>query len=332
MLIIAEVGQAHDGSLGNAHAFIDALANTGVNIIKFQTHIAEAESSIHEPFRIKFSYEDETRYDYWRRMEFSLDQWKSLADHCSKVGLEFMSTPSSLAAVNLLEKVGVKRYKVGSGDINNLLLLKKIAMTSKPIILSTGMSTIDEIQEALNLIEENGNHFSILHCTSKYPTQPSDIDLGLIEKYKSTFNCPIGFSDHSGTIFPCLAAVALGCDIVEFHVVFDKKMFGPDATSSLTIDEVKYLVTGIQYINEANINLVDNGVNNNINKMKSIFGKSLSVNKNLDKGHTIIFEDLESKKPSDYGISTSSYKDVLGKTLKVSKQKNDFLNYEDLEN
>ena len=331
MLIIAEVGQAHDGSLGNAHAFIDALANTGVNIIKFQTHIAEAESSIHEPFRIKFSYEDETRYDYWRRMEFSLDQWKSLADHCTEVAIEFMSTPSSLAAVDLLEKVGVKRYKVGSGDVNNLLLLKKIAMTSKPIILSTGMSTIDEIQEALNLIEENGNHFSILYCTSKYPTQPSDIDLDLIEKYKSTFNCPVGFSDHSGTIYPCLAAVALGCDIVEFHVAFDKRMFGPDSTSSLTMDEVKYLVTGIKYINEANITTVDNAVNNNMEKMKSIFGKSLSVNKNLDKGHIITFEDLESKKPPGYGISTSCYQDILGKKLKFIKQKNEFLNFEDLE-
>ena len=332
ILIIAEVGQAHDGSLGLAHSFIDALSDTGVDIVKFQTHVADAESSEYESFRINFSYEDVTRYDYWKRMEFTLEQWKGLADHCTEVGLEFMSTPSCLAAVDLLEKLDVKRYKVGSGDISNKLLLQKLALTNKPVIISTGMSTIDEIQHALNVFPNPKKTISLLQCTSKYPTQPSDIGLNFINEYQSIFDCPIGFSDHSGTIYPCLAAAALGCAIVEFHIVFDKKMFGPDSTSSLTIKEVQQLVKGIRYISDANNNQVAKGTQNHIKHMKSIFGKSLAVNKDLKKGHIITFDDLESKKPPGYGINAELYERVLGRELIKSKIMYDYLNYEDLKN
>jgi len=145
--IIAEIAQAHDGSLGIAHSFIDALKGTGVDAIKFQTHIAEAESSIFEPFRINFSYEDKTRFDYWKRMEFSFEEWKGLKEHCEQNNLEFMSTPFSNMAVDLLEGLGIKRYKVSSGDLNNFLLLEKIARTKKPIILSTGMSSFTSVNQ-----------------------------------------------------------------------------------------------------------------------------------------------------------------------------------------
>ena len=202
VVIIADIGQAHEGSVGMAHSYIDALANTGVDIVKFQTHIAEAESSLEEPFRVNFSYEDKTRYDYWKRMEFTLEQWNGLKKHCDDVDLEFMSTPSCLSAVDLLEKVGVKRYKIGSGDLTNKLLLKKIAQTGKPTFISSGMSTMNEIRQAVKYLMQFGNKYSIFHCTSKYPTEPEDIRLDLIKKYKSEFDCPIGFSDHSGSIFP----------------------------------------------------------------------------------------------------------------------------------
>ncbi len=145
VFIIAEIAQAHDGSLGIAHSFIDALKDTGVDAVKFQVHIAEAESSIYEPFRVKFSYEDATRYDYWKRMEFEPYQWSGLKKHCEECGLEFMASVFSNAAVDLLEKLGVKRYKIGSGEVSNLLLLDKIAYTGKPVILSSGMSSYEEL-------------------------------------------------------------------------------------------------------------------------------------------------------------------------------------------
>ena len=124
-LIIAEIGQAHDGSLGFLHSYIDAVSKYNIDIIKFQTHIAEAESSIHEDFRVNFSYEDKSRYDYWKRMEFSLDQWIEIKKHCDDKNIEFMSSPFSLAAVNLLNKIGVNRFKIGSGEISNYLMINK---------------------------------------------------------------------------------------------------------------------------------------------------------------------------------------------------------------
>jgi len=264
-------------------------------------------------------------------MEFTFNQWKELKEHCDGVGLEFMSTPSCLAAVVLLEKVGVKRYKIGSGDITNLLMLRKVAKTGKPIILSSGMSTIKEIMQAGNYIEQFENQYSILHCTSKYPTKPEDIRLDLIKIFKSKFNCPVGFSDHSGTIYPSLAASALGAEIIEFHAVFDKKMFGPDSLSSLTIDDIRTVVKGIRYIEKANNSSKTNNLDKDFQKMKTIFNKSLSANKFLKKGHKIAYEDLESKKPSGMGIPASRFQDVLDKRLNNDKDKYDFLNYEDLE-
>ena len=254
VLIIAEVGQAHDGSLGILHSYIDALKDTGVDAIKFQTHISEAESSTYEKFRVEFSYEDKSRSDYWKRMEFTLEQWEGIKKHCEEVDLEFISSPFSNMSVDLLEKVGVRRYKIGSGDIGNLLLLEKVSKTGKEIILSTGMSNFNEIDTAINFIRQFGNKVSILQCTTKYPTMAEDIGLNVIGELKNRCNVPVGLSDHSGNIYSLLAAVSMGAEIIEFHVVFDKKMFGPDSTSSLTISEVKKLVEGVRFIEKSLIN------------------------------------------------------------------------------
>ena len=162
-MLIAEIGQAHDGSLGIAHSYIDALANTGIDAIKWQTHIAEAESSLEEPFRVKFSYEDMTRFDYWKRMEFTKEQWGDLKKHCEQVGLEFISSPFSNAAIDLLEDIGVQRYKVGSGEISNLLLLERIAQTGKPVILSSGMSSYEELDTAFNFLSARVD-VSVMQC------------------------------------------------------------------------------------------------------------------------------------------------------------------------
>ena len=148
--IIAEIAQAHDGSLGILHSYIDALAGTGVQIVKFQLHIAEAESSELETFRVPFSYVDKSRKEYWKRMEFNLDQWREIKSHCEEKGMEFLATPFSIAAVDWLEELQVKRYKIGSGDIGNLLLLDRISQTGKPVILSSGMSDWKELQQAVD--------------------------------------------------------------------------------------------------------------------------------------------------------------------------------------
>ena len=175
-MIIAEIGLSHEGSLGSEHSYIDALANSGTDAIKFQTHIADAESSDFEPFRVNFSKQDETRQQYWKRTEFTIEQWMGLKKHCEDLNIEFISTPSSISAVELLEKLNIARYKVGSGDTTNLLLLKRLGITKKPILLSSGMSSFDELEKAITFIEKFGNPLTLMQCTSKYPTSPKECD------------------------------------------------------------------------------------------------------------------------------------------------------------
>jgi N,N'-diacetyllegionaminate synthase len=330
VFVIAEVGQAHDGSLGILHSYIDALAHTGVDAVKFQTHIAEAESSAFEPFRVEFSYEDATRQDYWRRMEFTPDQWREIKTHCENVGLEFMSTPASISAVELLEQIGVKRYKVGSGDTDNRLLLDRVARTGKQVILSTGLSTHDEIDAAVEFVSGFGNRLVIMQCTSEYPVAPERVGLHLISEFKSRYSHPIGLSDHSGTIFPSLAAVALGATYIETHVVFDRRMFGPDSASSITIDEMKLMADGVRFIERSLRSDFRKARSDESSRVRDMFGKSLSVRRDMSAGDVIAIEDLESKKPAGKGIAARDYASVIGKSLKKKLAKWDFLRDEDV--
>lgn len=331
MFIIAEIAQAHDGSLGVAHSFVDALAGTGVDAIKFQTHIAEAESSEFEPFRVKFSYEDETRFDYWKRMEFTADQWAGIKTHCEKVGLEFISSPFSCAAVNLLEKLGVNKYKIGSGEVNNLLMLEKIARTGKEIIVSSGLSALNELDSTVEFLKPFNNKLSLLQCTTAYPTSPEQWGLEVIELLKDRYNLPTGFSDHSGEIYACLAAATVGAEILEFHAAFDKDMFGPDSKASLTISQIKTLVSGVHQVHRSLQHPVNKESNEAYTGLKAIFEKSLAVNKDLPAGHIIELEDLEAKKPKGYGIPANLYEKILGKKIAGPMVKWAFLKEENLE-
>jgi N,N'-diacetyllegionaminate synthase len=329
--LIAEIGQAHEGSLGLLHSYIEALATTGVQAIKFQMHIAEAESSAFEPFRVQFSYEDATRFDYWQRMEFTLEQWKEIKRHCDAVGLDFICSPFSNMAVDWLEEIGVVYYKVGSGEVNNLLLLERIAQTKKPVIISSGMSSFEELDTTVQFLKERNVDFSILQCTTSYPTEPEQYGFNVINELKERYRVTVGFSDHSARIATNIAAVALGAEILEFHVVFDRRMFGPDAKSSLTLDEITQLVSDVNEIYAALQNPTNKNDNERFSTLKSIFEKSLAVNKKLDKGHVIIFDDLEAKKPKGYGVDALAFKSVIGKKINKSLEKWDFLTENDFE-
>lgn len=329
--IIVEIGQAHEGSLGILHSYIDAIAATGANAIKFQTHIAEAESSAAEPFRINFSYEDKSRYDYWQRMSFSKEQWIGIKKHCDEKAIEFMSSPFSQAAVDLLEAVGVERYKIGSGEVTNFLMLEKIAKTGKPILLSSGMSSYAELDATVEFINTFGNDLSILQCTTSYPTPPERVGLNVITELKQRYpNHKIGLSEHTAKTATSIAAVALGAELLEFHAIFDRRMFGPDASSSLTIDEVTQLVADVRLVEKMLLHPVDKTDLKPYQDLKQIFEKSLAVNKDLPKGHLITFDDLEAKKPARQGVTANDFRTVLGRVLKVDKKRYDFLQATDL--
>lgn len=326
--IIAEIAQAHEGSLGIAHSYIDALADAGVDAVKFQTHIADAESSPYESFRIKFSYEDNTRYDYWRRMEFTAEQWLGLKKHCEDRGVEFISSPFSCAAVDLLEKIGVQRYKIASGEVNNLLMLHRIGQTRKPVILSSGMSNMAELERAVGFLQSFASPLSVLQCTTAYPTPPEQWGLHMIKILRQKFGVPVGFSDHSADMAACLAAAALGAEILEFHAVFDRRMFGPDSKASLTIDEIRDLVKGVRNIEKSLRADYDKNDTAHFESLKAMFGKSLCVNKNLSAGHIITVEDLESKKPAKQGIDAADFLKVVGMKLNKNLNRWDFIRWE----
>ncbi len=329
-IIIAEIAQAHDGSLGLAHAYIDAVAKTGADVIKFQTHIADEESSVHEPWRKKFSYVDETRFEYWKRMEFDKNEWLELQKHAEDKGLIFISSPFSILAVEWLEEMNIPFWKVASGETNNLPMIDKMIETGKPIILSSGMSYQEDIDEAIRYIQNSGVEVRWMQCTSAYPTQPEDIGVDVIKEYKEKYNILTGFSDHSGKIYACLAALAKGADMIEVHVTMSKDMFGPDVSSSITLDELALLVEGRDYYHRMNNGSYDkNGKTDEVAHLKKLFNKSIMAARTISKASLISLEDLKFVKPLN-GIPANAYKEVIEREVKHEIQKGAFIQWEDL--
>ncbi|HEX2787471.1 MAG TPA: N-acetylneuraminate synthase family protein [Ignavibacteria bacterium] len=329
--IIAEVAQAHDGSLGMAHSFIDLAADAGADIIKFQTHIADEESSIDEPWRVKFSKQDKTRFDYWKRMEFTEVEWIGLKQHCDERGIEFMSSPFSIKAVEMLDKIGVKEWKIASGEVTNTPLFNAIAKTKKPVLLSTGMSSLKEIDEAVNIIKKNNLELTVLQCTSMYPTEPEKLGLNMIQLFKERYKCKSGLSDHSGNIYSSLAAAALGADVIEAHITFSKKMFGPDVPVSLDFEQLKSLVEGVAFIEKALKHPVDKDkIADELKELRSIFNKSIVAGTNIPVNSVLSEELLAFKKPGT-GLTPNKIDSVLGRKVKRDIKINEQIKLQDLE-
>jgi N-acetylneuraminate synthase len=329
--IIAEVAQNHDGSLGVAHAHIDAAANAGADAIKFQTHIAEEESTSAEPWRTKFSYQDETRMDYWRRMEFTPAQWQELKRHADDLGLHFLSSPFSNKAVELLEKLGIDLWKIASGEITNTPLLDSVLATNKPIILSTGLSVTEEISEAVNYIQKAGNPLALLQCTSQYPCSPERLGVNVINQFRSDYHCAVGLSDHSGTIYSGLAAAAQNIQVLEVHMTLSREMFGPDVVASITTQELKTLVEGIRYIETVNNHPVDkSSPDSEATPLRQIFMKSIYTTTPIKAGELITTDKITTKKPGT-GIPANRISQILGKKPKIDIEKNSMIHLDDLE-
>jgi N,N'-diacetyllegionaminate synthase len=242
-----------------------------------------------------------------------------------------LCTPFSNAAVDLLENTGVQFYKVGSGDVDNHLLLEKLGRTKKPIMLSSGMSSFSELDKAVQILRQYDTELSVLQCTSMYPTPPEHVGLNVISELKDRYKLPVGISDHSGTIFPGIASAVMGAELIEVHVVFDQRMFGPDSTSSLTISELKELVRGVRFIENAIKHPIDKNDSSSFEKIRQVFGRSLAINTKSTAGTVIDFGLLESRKPAGYGFPAENYKAIIGKRLIRDKEKYEFLNMDDIE-
>lgn len=315
--IIAEIGQAHDGSLSLAHSYIDEVAKTGADAIKFQTHIAQHESSKYEKFRIKRKYQkDKSRYDYWKRMEFSKREWKGLFEHAKERKLVFLSSPFSIEAANLLNEIGLKMWKVASGEFYNTPLIEFLVKTKKPILLSTGMSSWKEIDEKVKFLKKYSQPSLIFQCTSQYPTPSKEIGINLIQEMKKRYKIPIGFSDHSGQLSSGIAAYVSGARALEVHVTLSKNIYNFDLDSSLSMNELSELTNGIRFLEGALNNPLDKDfIARKMKKMKSNFTSSVMFKNDMKKGSIIKFSDLSFKKPGS-GIPAEKYKLLIGKKLK----------------
>jgi N-acetylneuraminate synthase len=329
--IIGEVAQAHDGSLGQAHAFIDAIAEAGADAVKFQTHIAAAESTPGEPWRKKFSQQDETRYDYWRRMEFTEPQWHGLKQHAAERGLLFLSSPFSQEAVDLLKRVGVAGWKVASGEVSNLDMIGVMAATGQPVMLSSGMSGIGELDEAVAVVKKHGAPLAVMQCSTMYPTSPEAVGLNLLGEFRARYGCAVGLSDHSSKIYPSLAAATLGAEVLEVHVALSRHMFGPDTIASVTPGELAQLVEGVRFIERMRAAPIDKDRSaRELEAMRGIFTKSVVAVGDLAAGTVLDARLLAAKKPGT-GIPAKELKSLLGRRLKRAVRHDAPLSWDDLE-
>ena len=283
--VIAEIGNTHEGSLGLAKKFIDVAKTCGADAIKFQTHIFNEESTPDAPNPPYFM--SETRKEYFERTAFNKSDLLKLKNYAEKkVGIEFMSSPFSIKAFKILNDIGVK-IKIPSGEVTNHPLIKFIAKSNKEVILSSGMSSWQELDDAIKVLRENGaKKISVMQCTSEYPCKSKHVGLNVIlemrERYK---NLSIGLSDHTKGIGASIAAVATGATIIEKHFTLSKNMYGSDAKNSLEPDEFKKMINEIRDIENAMNNKLDKDkMSKSLKNMKNIFEKSIYLNCNLKKG------------------------------------------------
>lgn len=315
-LVVAEVAQAHDGSLGTAHAFVDAVARAGADAVKFQTHLAHAESTRDEPWRVRFSPQDATRYEYWERMAFTDEQWAGLRRHAADAGLAFVSSPFSLEAVALLDAIGADALKVASGEVPNLDLVAACGATGRPVVLSSGMSPLAELDAAVDRLRGTGAPFAVLQCASSYPCPPEEVGLDQLAALRARYGVEVGLSDHSGTIYPSLAAVALGARVLEVHVTLSREAFGPDVASSVTTTELAQLTEGARFIATALAHPVDKDVAAAARAdLRTVFTRSLVVATDLGEGHELVAADLLAKKPGG-GLPPDARDRLVGRRLR----------------
>lgn len=318
--LVAEIAQAHEGSLGIAHSLIDSAKKAGATDVKFQMHFAEEESSKEDKFRINTFPQDKDRFSYWKRMEFTNDQWKELINHCSQIKIHPIVSPFSFKAVELCKNLGVSSLKLGSGETSNIPLVKYAASRSTEIILSTGMSgwiEIDKVIEEINALNKKNLKVIVLQCTSKYPTNLKDIGIENIKRISERYNLPSGLSDHSGKLSPSLAAAAQGfASMLEIHITYSKDCFGPDAKASLDIKEFSKLVKLVREIEIITHNEVNKDIlSPDIKKIKLLFSRSMFAKKDIQEGTFITKEMIVYKKPGG-GLSFNEENLIVGRKAK----------------
>jgi N,N'-diacetyllegionaminate synthase len=311
-MLIAEIGSVHDGSFGNALKLIEAAAACGADAVKFQTHIAAAETLKNAPMPPYFK--GEPRFAYFERTGFTLEEWRGLREHAAAHRVAFLSSPFSIEAVDFLEEVGIELYKVPSGEVSNLPLMERIAATGKPALLSSGMSDWAELDAAVAALRRGGP-VTVMQCSSAYPCPPERVGLNVLGEMRQRYGLPIGFSDHTTGPAASIAAATLGATVIEKHFTFSRLMYGSDAVNSMEPADFRALATGLREVWTMLAHPVDKDEVAPYAEMKRIFEKSVVAARPLAAGTVLSRDDLAFKKPGD-GIKAASWSSLAGRRLR----------------
>lgn len=311
--IIAEAGVNHNGSVELAYKLIDAAKSAGADCIKFQTFNSQ-EFVSHNAQKAEYQKNttgEGSQVDMLKKLELSYDVFLMLKDYCDKVGICFLSTPFDLKSINFLKSIDMPFWKIPSGEVTNYPYLVELAKTGKPVVMSTGMCEMSEIESAIEVLKDNGTkEIKILHCTTEYPTPYEDVNLKAMQTIKDTFGYEVGYSDHTKGIEVPVAAVALGAAIIEKHFTLDRNMEGPDHKASLEPDDLAAMVLSIRHIEK----VIGTGIKTPSKSEKRniiIARKSIVAAKNIKMGEYLTEENISVKRPGT-GISPMRWKEVLG--------------------
>ena len=335
VIIIAEAGINHNGSLILAYKLIDAAKESGADAVKFQSFKTDSlvsKSAAKAEYQTRTTDSDETQYDMIKKLELPPRDHQSLISYCRKKEIQFLSSPFDLESIDMLVELGLDTFKIPSGEITNLPYLRKIGYLKKNVILSTGMADLNEVSDALNVLTDNGTEkekITVLHCNTEYPTPFEDVNLNAMLTIKTEFNVKVGYSDHTTGIEIPIAAVALGAEIIEKHFTLDKTMEGPDHKASLEPDELKQMVDAIRNIEKA----MGDGIKKpspSEMKNKSIARKSIHTKVYIKKNDSILENNLIMKRPGD-GISPMRLEEVIGKRAKTNMPLDHKINFREIE-
>lgn len=318
VFIIAEAGVNHNGDLNIAKKLIEKASDAGADAIKFQSFKAKnlvTRSAEKAEYQKEATSKDENQFQMLNKLELSYENHKELMRYCKEKNIMFLSSPFDLESIDLLDRLNIEIFKIPSGEITNLPYLEKIGLLNKKIILSTGMSTLGEIESALNILKENGSSdVTVLHCNTEYPTPMRDVNLNAMNTIKNAFKVEVGYSDHTLGIEVSIAAVALGAVVIEKHFTLDKSMDGPDHKASLEPEELKLMVESIRNIEYALGDGIKKPSNSEL-KNKDMARKSIVASVDIRKGETFNEKNLYVKRPG-IGISPMRWYEIIGQVAK----------------
>ncbi|WP_129597529.1 N-acetylneuraminate synthase [Anaerophilus nitritogenes] len=313
--VIAEAGVNHNGSLKLAKMMVDKAKEAGADCIKFQTFISKnivSKNAQKAEYQKYHTDENESQFDMLKKLELSFDEFVELIEYCREKDIEFLSTAFDFDSIDFLNSLNMKKWKIPSGDITNLPYLMKIAKLGKPVILSTGMSTMEDIKVAISVLKENGSgEITVLHCTTEYPTPYEDVNLKAMKTIEAEFDVSVGYSDHTRGIEIPIAAIAMGANVIEKHFTLDRNMEGPDHKASLEPIELKAMVTAIRNVEIAIGSGEKKPAKSEIKNME-IARKSIIASRKISKGEVFTEVNITVKRPGS-GISPMRWFDVIGK-------------------